>query len=61
MTEHELELEFKDLIKLVRLIGYGEVTIHIKEGKPYRFEKAIKSGILGDPKTPEQISGIEVL
>lgn len=60
-NEHELEREFKDLIKLVRLIGYGEVTIVIRDGKPHHFEKAIKSGIFGDPKTPDQMEMIDVL
>lgn len=41
--------EWKKLMRLVEKLGFGEVKIHVKNGKPYRVEIAIKSIMLDAP------------
>lgn len=36
-------------MRLVEKLGFGEVKIHVKNGKPYRVEIAIKSIMLDAP------------
>lgn len=41
--------EWKKLMRLVEKLGFGEIKIHVKNGKPYRVEIAIKSIMLDAP------------
>lgn len=40
-------------MRLVEKLGFGEVKIHVKNGKPYRIEIAIKSIMLDTPGEDE--------
>jgi hypothetical protein len=41
LSEKELKL-----LELIREFGYGEITIYIKNGEPYRVEKTKQSIVL---------------
>jgi hypothetical protein len=43
-----LEKEYKELIELLREIKFGEVTIHMRSGKPYRVVEIRESKLIGD-------------
>ena len=38
------------LIELIREVKYGEICIHIQNGKPIRVEEVRKSIVLDSPK-----------
>ena len=45
LVQKDLELSEKDiqLIRMIRQVGYGEIHIHISDGKPVRAEEIKKS------------------
>lgn len=49
MAEKPLTIEWKNLIRLVEKLGFGEIKITVQQGKPVRVEIAIKSVKLDQP------------
>lgn len=49
MAEKPLTIEWKNLIRIVEKLGFGEIKIHVQNGKPVRVEIAIKSVKLDVP------------
>jgi len=49
MAEKPLTNEWKNLIRLVERLGFGEIKITVQQGKPVRVEIAIKSVKLDQP------------
>lgn len=49
MADQPLTPEWKKLMRLVERLGFGEVKVHVKNGRPYRVEIAIKSVMLDSP------------
>jgi hypothetical protein len=49
MAEKPLTIEWKNLIRLVERLGFGEIKISVQQGKPVRVEIAIKSVKLDQP------------
>lgn len=42
----------RHLIKEVRSLDFGEITIYVKQGEPHRIERKIESIILGSFEEP---------
>lgn len=53
MADKPLSIEWKNLIRLVERLGFGEIKISVQNGKPVRVEIAIKSVKLDTP-VPEK-------
>ena len=49
MAEKTLTIEWKNLMRLVERLGFGEIKIVVQGGKPVRVEIAIKSVKLDNP------------
>lgn len=49
MAEKPLTNEWKNLIRLVEKLGFGEIKISVQNGRPVRVEIAIKSVKLDTP------------
>lgn len=49
MAEKPLTIEWKNLMRLVERLGFGEIKISVQQGKPVRVEIAIKSVKLDQP------------
>ena len=49
MAEKPLTIEWKNLIRLVEKLGFGEIKISVQQGKPVRVEIAVKSVKLDQP------------
>jgi hypothetical protein len=49
MAEKPLTIEWKNLMRLVERLGFGEIKITVQQGKPVRVEIAIKSVKLDQP------------
>lgn len=47
--ENRITPEWKKLMRLVERLGFGEVKIHVQNGRPVRVEIAIKSVKLDSP------------
>lgn len=44
----QLQREDVELIQLIREVGYGELTVKLREGKPVIVEKVTQTIKLGD-------------
>jgi hypothetical protein len=53
MAEKPLTNEWKNLMRLVERLGFGEIKISVQAGKPVRVEIAIKSVKLDAPTTQD--------
>lgn len=49
MADKPLTIEWKNLIRIVEKLGFGEIKITVQQGKPVRIEIAIKSVKLDAP------------